>query len=218
MDEKTVESEPDGTARSPRRALRRALLAGAGVAVVALVIAVGAFAGGGGDPQTPQAATPSPSATPVPGADPGASPADGSEVPDGADEDPEASGPGSAPAPESTPLVGETLPPSATASGALVDGYPEPIMTPMPSSDVLDSSIATEGDVMQVTLVARTTASPDDVREHYREVWGGSGLEPTGREASDTSFADGSTSLDLAFAPDSGTGTVYVILGVFRSR
>ncbi len=222
------EAAPGPAIAPPPRRARRLIVIGI---VAATVVAIGAgVLSGGGDLLSPQAATPSPSATAPPdadpgdgggeggGADPGAAPADGSEVPDPEDAAPEASGPGAAPAPESTPFPGGTLPASAAATGELVDGYPEPIMTPMPTSDVLNSEIATQGDVTQVTLVARTTASPDEIREHYRALWDDTGLEPAGTQDSDTAFADASTSLTLGFAPESGTGTVYVLFGVFRSQ
>lgn len=219
------EVEPDAAARPDEPAAggltrrHRMMVIGAAALVGVLIMAAALFSSRTEGIPSPQSATSSPTATPLPGAAPGGTPAHGSEVPEPDEAAPEASGPGgTAPAPDSTPSVGATLAPSASAVGELVDGYPEPIMTPMTRSDVLDSSIATEGDAMQVTLVARSTASPDEISDHYRSVWADSGLEPVGSQTSGASFADASTSLTLAFTPDSGTGTVYVLFGVFRSR
>ncbi|WP_169583095.1 MULTISPECIES: hypothetical protein [Microbacterium] len=225
MDEKDrAESGPEApagpdAAHAPRRARRVLMIGVAAAAVLVATIAAGVLAGGGGGLSAQQTATPTPTALPTPGSDPGAAPADGSEVPDPLDSGaPEASGPGTAPAPETTPFPGGTLPASASASGELVDGFPEPLMTPMSASEVLNSEIATEGDVTQVTLVARTAASADKIREHYRTLWGDSGLQSVRPQDSGAAFADPSTSLTLGFAPESGTGTVYVLFGVFRSQ
>ena len=214
---------PDEAAARGRTRGRRMLVIGAAALAGVLIAGAALIASWGGGAPSPRDAAPSPSATPTatprPGAAPGGTPAEGSEVPDPDEAAPEASGPGGAePTPDTTPFVGTTLPSSGSATGELVEGFPEPIMTPMTESDVLDSSIATEGDAMQVTLVARSTASPDEIREHYRSVWAGSGLEPAGTQASGAAFANASTSLTLAFTPESGTGTVYVLFGVFRSR
>lgn len=217
-DERGLEPQHSAAAGPRGRTRRRLLWAGAVGAVAVIAIGAAVFAGGGG-PQQPAATTPSPSATAAPGADPGAAPVEGSEVlaPE-EDGGPGASDPDeSAPAPEATPFAEGTLPPTATAEGELVDGYPEPIMTPMSASDVLNSAIATEGAVTQVTLVARTGASREEIRDHYRTLWRDSGLESEGQDA-DPAFTGGSTSLTLGFAPDSGTGTVYVLFGVFGSR
>jgi hypothetical protein len=91
-------------------------------------------------------------------------------------------------------------------------------MGPAPASDVLESSIATEGSTMQVTLVARTDSPADDVRAHYRGLWSQLGLmESAGAAPGDVTFSNAHSSLSLAFASASGTGTVYMIYGVLRT-
>jgi len=186
------------------------VVVGLGLAVWLLVTAPGSGATDGAEPS----ATPRPTVTQGPV--PGATPTTGSEV-----QPPEASAPPTdrlPPLPSQTPLVSEPLPASGSASGELVDGFPTELMGPAPDSDILESSIATEGATMQVTLVARTDASPDDVREHYRTLWASLGLSDAGATSgADTAFSDSLSSLSLAFSSSSGTGTVYMVYGVFRA-
>jgi hypothetical protein len=151
------------------------------------------------------------------GPEPGATPTTGTEVPE-----PDPSTPpqnGLPPLPTPTPLVVGPLPDSGSESGALIDGFPDAVMGPVPASDVLESSIATEGSTMQVTLVARTDSPADDVRTHYRGLWSQLGLTasveaPEGEVA----FSNAHSSMSLAFAPASGTGIVYMIYGVLRTN
>ncbi len=83
----------------------------------------------------------------------------------------------------------------------------------------MQNSIATEGDVMQVSLVARTDASPEVVSDHYSGLWASLGLIPQPESADGSvSFAGVYESLTLAFTPASGTGTIYMIHAVFRGK
>lgn len=177
--------------------------------LIALAFALAPSAGGPG-------ATPSIEASPTRGPDPEGTPVAGTEVlpPDGSAADPHR-----LPSPgESGPLVAAPLPSSASAEGSLVEDFPVDIMGPTADSDVVSSSIATEDDTMQVTLVARTDEPEEDVRAHFRSVWTSLGLaaDPNDQGAS-LAFGDGASSLTLAFAAASGTGTVYTIYGVFRA-
>ena len=70
---------------------------------------------------------------------------------------------------------------------------------------------------MQVTLIARTDASDEDVRAHYRELWTAPGLASVGA-ARRRRHSDEYSSLSLDFSASSGTGTVYLLFGVFRTR
>jgi hypothetical protein len=116
------------------------------------------------------------------------------------------------------PLVKAPLPASASANGRLVKGFPTAIMGPAPESDILSSSIATQGDTMQVTLVARTDASEKEVTEHYRALWSKLGLTEAASSAgsADLAYSDQYSSLSLAFTT-AGTGTVYQVFGVLRT-
>ena len=190
-------------------------LAFVGVAVAIWLMTVGPGADLAG--ATP---TPAPTSTPIsapPGPAPGATPTTGSEVntPDSEDSAPSD---GLPPLPTPTALVEAPLPATASAEGSLVEGFPEQAAGPSGDSVVLTSSIASEGETMQVTLVARTEASADEVRAHYRETWSRLGLaETASTDGAATAFGDTYTSLSLAFTAGSGTGTVYVIYGVLRT-
>lgn len=163
----------------------------------------------------PTAGTPSSTASPTRGPNPDGTPVPGSEVqtPDPSAPDPDHL----PPLDEESPLVEPPFPPSGSAEGSLVDGFPVQIMGPTSGSDVLSSSIATEGDTMQVTVVARSDESREDVRAHFSRIWRDLGLaESPESDASALSVGDGSSSLSLAFT-SSGTGTVYMVYGVFRT-
>lgn len=192
------------------------VLVGAAIAIWLLTVGPGTGRAGADPTPTSTSTSKSETETETPGPAPGATPTTGSEVQSPDSED--SVGPGLPPIPTPTPLVTAPLPAPASAEGALADGYPAEIAGPSGGSDVLTSSIASEGNTMQVTLVARTDASADDVRAHYRDVWSGLGLAETASgDSAATSFGDTYTSLSLAFAPASGTGTVYMIYGVLRA-
>lgn len=201
------------------RGMRRVLWAVGAVVAAGLIGAIWLLTtgGGGASPAGDDGANPDTGGTPQPtaaqGPLPGATPTTGSEV---QPPDPSASPSDRLPPPPApTPLVDAPLPPSASASGKLVDGFPTDVMGPARVSDVLQSAIATEGDTMQVTLVARTDAKPDEVREHYRALWSGLGL--AGASGADVAYSDALSSITLAFSPGSGTGTLYTVYGVFRT-
>ncbi|KJL43798.1 MULTISPECIES: hypothetical protein [Microbacterium] len=184
-----------------------------GIAVTIWLLTIGSGTAGvdGADPD----AGSTPTATVTQGPIPGATPTTGSEVqpPD------ETAAPIDRlpPLPTSSPLVSDPLPASGSASGELVKGFPVDLMGPVPDSQVLESSISTEGSTMQVSLVARTDAADDDVRAHYRELWADLGLTDTSGGDGSITYSDAFSSLSLAFSESSGTGTVYMIYGVFRT-
>lgn len=205
----------DGAGGSTRAGLSRGMkltlwIVG-GIVAAGIVVALVLLLAPPGGPESG-----SPSTTPTVGPDPDATPVDGSEV---QPPDPTATaGAGLPPRQPDEPLVTAPLPESASADGELVDGFPADIMGPTDDSDVLSSSIATEGDTMQVTLVARTDASEEDVTQHFRALWTDLGLSDAGPSGSAAlSYGDSLSSLTLAFTPASGTGTVYMVYGVLRA-
>ena len=218
---RTESIAPGGGGRKGLTTAMRIVLWGVGaVAVVGLGVALW-LSTTASDPGAPGAvgATATPTATPAPartqGPVPGATPTTGSEV-----LPPEASAPPTDRLPPLTapsPFVSAPLPVSGSASGELVDGFPVHVMGPSPPSNVLQSSIATEGGTMQVTLQARTDATPDEVRRYYRALWSGLGLADAGASGADASYADALSSVSLAFSSSAGTGTVYTVYGVFRT-
>lgn len=149
------------------------------------------------------------------GPSPNATPVDGSEVTTPA---PHQSDPARLPQlTPPTPLVTAPLPANAAQQGGLVEGFPVPLAEPAAGSDVIDSSISTDGSTMQAALNARTVQSSAAISDHYRVVWGGLGLTPATSEGDAISYADRFTSVTLAFR-DTGTGTVYTLYATLRTE
>ncbi|HWI32150.1 MAG TPA: hypothetical protein VNT50_11715 [Microbacterium sp.] len=194
-------------------AMLRVMIVVGSLVVVGLIIAAWLFLGSPNRGADDVAATPVAS-SPTQGPVPGATPTTGSEVLPPS----ESSGirlPSLAPA---EPLIAAPFPASASSDNELVAGFPADIMGPMPGSDVLNSSIAAEGDTMQVALVARTNASQEEIQAHFRAAWASLGLSAAAEgSAEGVSYAGPYESLALSFSPSSGTGTVYAIYGVFRA-
>lgn len=193
------------------------------VGVVVLVIvgaAVWFFTASAGETtDTAPTPTPSPSASVTQGPLPHATPTTGSEVPQTPETETETDSAGGLPAlPPSASLLTEPLPESASGSAQLVDGFPAEVMGPAPGAEVVQNDIATEGGVMQVSLLARTDASPEQVTDHYAKLWASKGLvaAPASPDGS-LSYTSAFDSLTLAFTPAAGTGTVYMVHGVFRT-
>lgn len=196
-------------------AMRTVLWIVGALVVAGLATTIWLFATGGGPGTAASDPGSGPAATPTRGPIPGATPTTGSEV---QTPDPTASAADRLPPrADATPLVTEPLPASGSAKGELVRGFPVDAMGPAPDSEALESSIATEGATMQVTLVARADSSAADLRAYYRTLWSGLGLAATESGDGSMTYSDGFSSLSLAFSPASGTGTVYMIFGVFRT-
>ncbi|MDL5352381.1 hypothetical protein [Microbacterium sp. zg-YB36] len=164
-------------------------------------------------PTTP---TPQVSAAPTPGPVANATPAAGSEVlPPDAGQAPTDRLPQLTPP---VPLISPPLPASGFARNELVAGFPVEVVGLPPDTDVIDSSLAQDGTVMQATLTARTNAPADAVLTHYRVLWSGLGLAPGVSGGGDAGFSDAYSSVSLAFAGASGTGTVYTVYAVLRTE
>lgn len=203
------------SSRGLSRAMRITAWAVGGVVALGLIIAL-ALALSPPAAQPGAETTPGSSASPTHGPNPHGTPVPGSEV---QTPDPSAADPDHLPPPdERSPLVEPPFPRSGSAEGSLVEGFPAHVMGPTADSDVLSSSIATEDDTMQVTLVARTDESEEDVRAHFSRIWSELGLTESPQSDTSTLTVDhGSSSLSLAFTSSSGTGTVYMVYGVFRT-
>lgn len=202
------------SSRGLNRAMRITAWVVGGVVALGLIVALALVLSPPAGQQT--AGTPSSTASPTRGPNPEGTPVPGSEV---QTPDPSAPNPDRLPPRDGgSPLVEPPFPPSGSAEGSLVDGFPVQIMGPTSGSDVLSSSIATQGDTMQVTVVARSDESREDVLAHFSRLWRELGLaESPGSDTSALSAGDGSSSLSLAFTSSSGTGTVYMVYGVFRT-
>lgn len=149
------------------------------------------------------------------GPSPGATPVAGSEVqrPDGGESDPEGGGSDRPPSPTPpAPLVAVPFPESASADGAYTDGFPAEVIGLPEGSDVLQTSIATEGDRMQATLVGRTDQTPEEVSAYFAEHWSGQGLQRATADGS--AFSGPYEGLTVSVA-EVGTGTRFTVLAVF---
>lgn len=189
-----------------------AIVMGAGLAAAAILMVrmpaappptTDALPGASGAPGVSQ--TPTPTPTPV----------DGSEV---LPPEPHQTESARLPAlPQPTPLIAAPLPPDAAAQGAIVAGFPVTLAGPAPQSDVIDSSIASDGTTMQAALTARTDEAPDAVAAHYRDAWAALGLSPAGGDGADLAYTDRFTSISLAVS-ETGTGTVYTLYATLRTE
>ncbi|MEX1079884.1 MAG: hypothetical protein WED09_12350 [Homoserinimonas sp.] len=102
----------------------------------------------------------------------------------------------------SKPLIVEPLPATNHRAGAIVDGFPS-VISLAPRSEVMFSSVASEGDRVQVGLSALSGDAPGQVLAHYRSEFTGLGLV-----AASVSTADGSSA--VAFERGQSTITVTV--------
>ncbi|WP_438354495.1 hypothetical protein [Microbacterium sp. CJ88] len=113
-------------------------------------------------------------------------------------------------------LVPPPYPASATAEGDLAAGFPVDVLGPMPASDVISSSIATEGSTMQVTLEGRTDTAVADVRAYYAQKWAALGLQEQSTSDGSLTYTGRGAALSLS-ANEGGTGIRYTLFGVFRA-
>jgi hypothetical protein len=120
--------------------------------------------------------------------------------------------PGSKPLATPQPLVDTPLPPSASARGSIVKGFPA-VIPQAPKSTVTFSSIATQDKRMQVGLDATTTISAADVLAYYRTAF-----EPLGLVAAAAPAVDGSTALAFARGDNGITVTVSGSVGSSNSH
>lgn len=191
-----------------------AIVVAAGLATAAVLMvrmpaapppAADALPGASGAPGVSQTQTPTPAPTPV----------DGSEV---LPPEPHQTESARLPAlPQPTPLIAAPLPADAAAQGSIVDGFPVTLAGPAPQSDVIDSSIASDGTTMQAALTARTDEAPDAIAAHYRDAWAALGLAPAGGDGADLAYTDRFTSISLAVS-ETGTGTVYTLYATLRTE
>lgn len=146
------------------------------------------------------------------GASPGATPVAGSEV---QVPDPAATDTAQLPARTSpTPLVAAPLPPDASLQGGLVENFPNMIAGVTEASDVIDSSITSDGETLLAAVNARTDETPTEIADHYRQVWNDAGLSPVAGRV-DLAFSDQYSSATLS-TRESGTGTLYTVYVTLR--
>jgi hypothetical protein len=111
------------------------------------------------------------------------------------------------------------IPKSGSATGSLVKGFPStiPVAT---GSKVTTSSISSSDGIMQVTLVARTTAKPSAVSAYYTAAFAKLGISPSTVAAADGSeaysFVRNNDSVTITVTSAAG-GSRYSVFGVLHA-
>lgn len=157
----------------------------------------------------------------VPGLDAQGNPTTGPAVvgevaPPGADS---GEGPGSAPALAThTPLpLPSPLPSSATAEGAVVDGFPDNVIGVPDGARIETSGVSVDGARMQVSLVAASSDSVLETLDFYRGELGPLGFTESSRPAipgtTAVAFTRGANALLVSVRPD-GSGSRFSVTGV----
>ena len=215
---------------------RRLILAGLGLSVVLIIVAVAASLLPG-TPGTPgSGAGPSPSPLAAAGTlnpiEPITSPTDAPA--DITPSTPKPVGPrtttevqqGAAPvvtlppSPAAGPLVSGPLPASATSTGALVVGFPSAI--PLPSGNTIaTSSVSSSGNQLQATLSATTTVDTAELVNWFSLQFAklrlpGSPVPAVGGSTA-YAFARGDDSITLTVTPATAGGSHYTLLGNFAA-
>jgi hypothetical protein len=202
-------------ARKPGLTPAMRIAIGAVVALVTAGIVAAAVLNTTAGPDRLATSTSSPAqGVPSSGPRPGATPTTGSEVPPPA----ATSVSGLPPAQPAAPLISAPLPASGSLDGGIVDGYPATIAGPADGSTVTSTSIAVQDAVMQLSLIAVSSASQDDIRTYYRTVWSAAGLrEQTAAADGTMTFVGPYESLALSFG-STGTGNHYTVFGILRTQ
>jgi hypothetical protein len=121
---------------------------------------------------------------------------------------------------ETSPLISGPLPESASADGELVAGFPTSIISLPPGAKVESSAIATEGDHMQVTIVASSASSEDKVLSYFDGVFTDLGLRGAETQSASgtrtTTWSSGSDSIVVATTAD-GDVTRFSVFALFTA-
>ena len=126
--------------------------------------------------------------------------------------------------PKSTALpepVSNPLPKTASAVGALAKGYPSVVVPATPQSSIGTSSVATQGQHLQVTLTATSTMTVTEVLAFYRTALAKYGMYDTAAPAlggaTALTFKRGTNSVTVTTSPVTD-GTKYIIYGAFTAK
>lgn len=115
------------------------------------------------------------------------------------------------------PLISAPVPTTASALGKLVAGFPSAVISQAPESTVMFSSVASEGDRVQVGLVGMSTRAPSDVLAHYNTTLAKLGLVGGSVPAVDNSTATAFTrgpNVVTVTVTSVGGGSRYTVFGV----
>ena len=124
------------------------------------------------------------------------------------------------PSPAAGPLVSGPLPASATSTGALVVGFPSAI--PLPSGNTIaTSSVSSSGNQLQATLSATTTVDTAELVNWFSLQFAklrlpGSPVPAVGGSTA-YAFARGDDSITLTVTPATAGGSHYTLLGNFAA-
>jgi hypothetical protein len=125
------------------------------------------------------------------------------------------------PSPPLTPLVTSPLPPTASATNALVKGFPTEVISLNPDTTVQSSSVASAENRLQVTLAATTTSTSESVLEHYRVSLAEHKLvdsvAPAAAGSTALLFSRGVDTILLTVTPTESGGTTYSVFGAFTA-
>ena len=112
------------------------------------------------------------------------------------------------------PLLHAPAPDTATAEGALVDGFPS-FLTPAPSSTVAASMVASEGANVQAAFSATSTNTVEAVQDYFDGIFAALALHPTQAPAVGGStawaYSRGAESVTVTLTP-TARGCDYSIL------
>lgn len=218
--------------------VRRAMISGLAAAAV-IVIGTFAFTSLNSVSVTPSAQStpagalvsgrPSPAATPAPTPDPGAAQPGAAPEPSAKATGPRTSTevekgtttgaalPKVAPPPV---LFGGPMPRSAAAVGTLVAGFPA-VIPVTPDSKIVDSSVSSSANLLQATLSAKTSLSPQTVTAFYQSEFAkvslpGAPLPAVGGSTA-FDFTSNGNSITLTVSPSGPGGSTYTVLAVLHA-
>lgn len=124
------------------------------------------------------------------------------------------------PSPPLPGLVTLPLPETASATGALVAGFPAVIPLSQDAA-VVSSSVASAENRLQVTLAAETPATSDSVLEFYRVAFAATSLvdsvAPAAAGSQALLFSRGADTVLLTVTPVEAGGTAYSLFGAFTA-
>ncbi|WP_157157433.1 hypothetical protein [Diaminobutyricimonas sp. LJ205] len=201
---------------------RRLLFTILGVLAAAALITVVLVNLGGAPAATPATqATPSPTPTAGPGREARSDPPGDTETK--ADTDGKIPGETTLPRPpadDRPPLVQQPLPPSGSAQGELVAGFPSDLLPIATEDAVARSSVTTEGNHMQAGVEASSPRSATEVIAYYQATYATLGLAAREIEAVSGStayaFARGDNTITLTVVPAT-SGSTFTLFGAFRA-
>jgi len=218
---------------SPRMRAVAGLVAVAAVAVVAAVALRGSPGTDASAPGPPASASPSPTVSPTGGsaaASPDGTaggPAGGSEVPTQVGRSDLPTSPAPATTPSGTlsagyPVLRGPLPPVASAVGSLVSGFPSTLI-PMPAdTEIVLTTVTSEGSILQAGLEGRTTGSIDDVVAFYRDALAAEGFTASQQTPIGSGqawhFLRGAEGLALSARGLANGGAGFSVAGTFVAR